>query len=100
MQCNIPLQVVRANGLRAANINGTSDPLCKVVLGSHVSCTRSLKKVLDPDWNETFVFSLDPAEIAAMQGPPMVHFEVWSHNEVAANDFLGEVQSHSVRKHT
>lgn len=93
-------QVVRATGLRAASISGTSDPQCKVILGSHISYTRSLKKVLDPDWNETFVFSLDPADIATMNGPPMIHFEVWSHNEVAANDFLGEVCINSMEMHT
>lgn len=96
MVCSTLLQVVQAQGLRAASIHGTSDPLCKVTLGSHISTTRSLKKMLDPDWNETFVFSLEPAEIAAMHGQPLVHFEVWSHNEVAANDFLGEVQAQSL----
>lgn len=84
--------MLQASGLRAADLGGTSDPLCKVFLGPQQACTRTLKKVLNPAWNETFVFALSHAEIAAFRGPPKVTFEVWNFNELAVNDFLGEVR--------
>ena len=49
--------MVGARGLRAADSNGLSDPYVVVRLGDAAEQTRVVPECLDPDWNETFVFS-------------------------------------------
>lgn len=85
------MQVLHANKLRAADVNGSSDPICKVKLGPFKARTRVLKKTLEPEWNETFSFVLEPDSLALMGGMPMLSFEVWDHNVFARDYFLGEV---------
>ena len=71
------MQVLYANELRAADVNGSSDPMCKVKLGPFKARTRVVKKTLEPEWNETFIFVLEPDSLALMGGVPMLVFEVW-----------------------
>ena len=85
------MQVLHANKLRAADVNGSSDPICKVKLGPFKARTRVLKKTLEPEWNETFIFVLEPDSLALMGGVPMLLFEVWDHNVLARDYFLGQV---------
>ena len=85
------MQVLHANELRAADVNGSSDPMCKVKLGPFKARTRVVKKTLEPEWNETFIFVLEPDSLALMGGVPMLVFEVWDHNVLARDYFLGEV---------
>ena len=85
------LQVLHAKRLRAADIGGSSDTFCKIKFGPFKAQTRTLKKCLDPEWNETFMFMLEPDALALMGGVPMISFEVWDHNKLAPNYFLGEV---------
>lgn len=85
------MQVLHANKLRAADVNGSSDPICKVKLGPFKARTRVLKKTLEPEWNETFIFVLEPDSLALLGGVPMLSFEVWDHNFLARDYFLGEV---------
>ena len=84
-------QVLHANKLRAADVNGSSDPYCKVKLGRFKAKTRTLKKTLEPEWNETFMFVLEADDLALMGGVPVLSFEVWDHNLLARDYFLGEV---------
>lgn len=85
-------QVLHANKLRAADVNGSSDPICKVKLGQFKAKTRLLKRTLEPEWNETFIFVLEADHLALMGGVPMLSFEVWDHNTLARDYFLGEVR--------
>lgn len=86
-------QVLHANKLRAADVNGALDPICKVKLGRFKAKTRVLKKTLEPEWNETFMFVLEADDLALMGGVPTLSFEVWDHNTLAHDYFLGEVSS-------
>lgn len=86
-------QVLHANNLRGADVNGSSDPFCKVKLGPFKAKTRVLKKTLDPEWNETFIFVLEADNLALMGGVPMLSFEIWDHNTLARDYFLGEVRN-------
>lgn len=86
-----PPQVLHANKLRAADVTGSSDPVCKIKLGLFKAKTRVLKKTLEPDWNETFIFVLEPDSLALMGGVPTLTFEIWDHNVFARDYFLGEV---------
>jgi classical protein kinase C len=90
-----PLQVLHASKLRGADMGGSSDPVCKVSLGPFKARTRVLKHTLDPEWNETFIFVLEPDALAVMGSVPVLSFEVWDHNNFAPNYFLGEVRRHS-----
>ena len=51
-----------ASGLKAADRSGFSDPYCKVMLGESKEIeataqkTKTIKKTLDPTWDETFRF--------------------------------------------
>lgn len=85
------MQVLHANKIRGADVGGSSDPFCKVKLGPFKAKTRVLKKTLDPEWNETFIFVLEGDSLALMGGVPMLAFEVWDHNSLARDYFLGEV---------
>ena len=60
-------QVVGARGLRAADSNGLSDPYVVVRLGDAAEQTRVVPECLDPDWNETFVFSA--AQVSGLPDP-------------------------------
>ena len=85
------LQVLHASHLRGADVGGSSDPFCKVSLGHFQAHTRTLSRTLDPAWNETFIFVLEPDALALMGGAPVITFEVWDYNRYARNYFLGEV---------
>ncbi|DBA67072.1 TPA: hypothetical protein ACH3X2_001401 [Trebouxia sp. C0005] len=71
-------------------MGGSSDPVCKVSFGPFKARTRVLKHTLDPEWNETFTFVLEPDALAVMGSVPMLSFDVWDHNNFAPNYFLGE----------
>ena len=90
------LQILHANKIRGADVNGSSDAMCKVKLGPFKAKTRVLKKTLDPEWNETFSFVLEADNLALMGGVPTLSFEVWDHNTLARDYFLGEVRSPTV----
>ena len=72
-------------------MGGSSDPFCKVTFGPFKARTRILKTTLNPQWNETFIFVLEPDALALMGSVPVLSFQIWDHNNFAPNYFLGEV---------
>ncbi|KAH3668401.1 hypothetical protein OGAPHI_002155 [Ogataea philodendri] len=57
---SLRLRVIKASGLPAADSNGKSDPFTKVYLnGDDVMKTKTIKKTLDPEWNEEEEFEVD-----------------------------------------
>uniref|UniRef100_H2Y6V8 C2 domain-containing protein n=1 Tax=Ciona savignyi TaxID=51511 RepID=H2Y6V8_CIOSA len=52
------LKVISATGLRAADINGKSDPFCVVQLCNARAQTQTCYKTLDPVWNRVFTFGI------------------------------------------
>jgi Ca2+-dependent lipid-binding protein len=52
---SVQVTLIEARGLKAMDRGGTSDPYCRVRVGSkQVFKTRHIKKTLTPDWNESF----------------------------------------------
>ena len=50
------VQLLRANGLKAADANGLSDPYAKLSIGATTYRSRTINKSLDPVFRETFTF--------------------------------------------
>lgn len=75
------------------DIFGTSDPYCRIslyrdirqstVIGNQVR-TRTLKRTLNPLWNEEFYFRVNPDHNRLL-------FELFDENRITRDDFLGLV---------
>ncbi|KAG1468857.1 hypothetical protein G6F56_003596 [Rhizopus delemar] len=76
----IQVQLLGARSLKAMDRGGTSDPYCRVRIGSKVvHKTRHIKKTLTPEWNETFTASISPQKEA-------LDFKVKDHNTLTDVD--------------
>ena len=80
--------MLRADGLRAADSNGKSDPYAKVRVGKHKGQTKVVPKSLDPDWNQRLVF---PGTLADFIEETLT-IKVRDKDKVGHDDPLGEVQ--------
>ena len=81
--------IVSAEGLAKADTFGKSDPFVKVLVNGAPSVrTQVIKKTLSPVWNEKheIIVPLEPLE------SDIVVFDVFDHDIVGSNDFLGRVQ--------
>lgn len=79
------LVIKSANALRAADVNGKSDPYCVISIpGKPLSVckTKVAKKTLSPTWNEEFELQ------DYLPGDP-IDFVVMDHDPVGPGDFLG-----------
>ncbi|GMH42146.1 hypothetical protein BSKO_10065 [Bryopsis sp. KO-2023] len=82
------IQVINARGVLAMDASGTSDPYCTVFVGSSSRRTSSIKKTLNPDWNETFVFHTDDVQHSRGR----IKFQVWDADDWSKDDFLGQAK--------
>jgi hypothetical protein len=78
------VEVCEANGLRAADPWGTSDPYCKVTLGSNTQSTSVKTKTLSPQWNQSFTFPMEDVTVTT------VAFQLWDSDLRSSDDLLGE----------
>ena len=78
----------RADGLRAADSNGKSDPYAKVRVGRHKGQTRVVPRSLDPRWDERLLF---PGTLADFLEETLT-IKVRDKDTVGYDDPLGEVQ--------
>ncbi|KXJ28856.1 E3 ubiquitin-protein ligase NEDD4-like [Exaiptasia diaphana] len=86
------VEVIEAKDLCKKDIFGLSDPYCKVMVyrGDPTTgiidsaTTQTKKKTLDPKWNETFTFRVNPLDNNLL-------VQVFDENRVTRDDFLGEV---------
>ncbi|VDN96105.1 unnamed protein product [Rodentolepis nana] len=85
--------VVRGLSLMKRDIFGTTDPYCRLSLYRDVrqtSClgnsvrTRTIKRSLDPEWNEEFYFRVNPESNRLI-------FEIFDENRITRDNFLGYV---------
>eukprot|EP00891_Asterochloris_glomerata_P006512 jgi/Astpho2/6512/fgenesh1_pg.00099_%23_1_t len=86
------IQVVSARGLPAADRNGLSDPFCKVRCGTIRHQTKVIPKTLAPKWSETFCLDMEDEDLTALSADPNLYFEVWDHDHILRNDFLGQAE--------
>lgn len=91
-QGQLRVTIVRCAGLYAMDSNGYSDPYVKLYLQPDPKKktkqkTATKKKTLNPEYNETFLYSLPPADIQAKT----LEVTVWD-KDVGTNDYIGGVQ--------
>ncbi|CAH8598394.1 unnamed protein product [Heterobilharzia americana] len=87
------VRIIRALDLMKKDIFGASDPYCKLcVYKTHRSTlpvctpvpTKTVKRSLNPIWNEEFIFRVNPSENRLV-------FEIYDENRITRDDFLGVV---------
>ncbi|XP_056268364.1 E3 ubiquitin-protein ligase NEDD4-like isoform X2 [Pseudoliparis swirei] len=86
----LKVKVVAGIGLAKKDILGASDPYARLSLYDPINGeittlqTKTLKKTLDPKWNEEFFFKVDPRKHRLL-------LEVFDENRLTRDDFLGQV---------
>ncbi|KAJ8391626.1 hypothetical protein AAFF_G00087670 [Aldrovandia affinis] len=84
------VKVISGIGLAKKDILGASDPYTRVSLYDPVNGeltslqTKTIKKTLDPKWNEEFFFRVHPRKHRLL-------LEVFDENRLTRDDFLGQV---------
>ena len=83
------VQLISATGLVAADINGLSDPYCRLDLGGQRQRSRKLYETLDPVWhNEIFTFA---GVLGQVVNEPL-KVSVWDFDLTSVDDMLGEAE--------
>ncbi|KAM4743572.1 E3 ubiquitin-protein ligase NEDD4-like [Anableps anableps] len=86
----LKVKVIAGIGLAKKDILGASDPYTRLSLYDPVNGeitslqTKTIKKTLDPKWNEEFYFRVYPKKHRLL-------FEVFDENRLTRDDFLGQV---------
>lgn len=71
-----------ARGVKSADLNGLSDPYCKIIVDGQLKVKTPVKReTLDPDWN--YVITFPSGKMSAT-----LDIEVWD-KDVIGRDFLG-----------
>ena len=78
-----------AVGLRSMDSNGYSDPYVKLTLGNKTHKSKTIKKTLNPRWDETFSFRENNFGAIA-NGTLQV--DAWDWDMMSRNDALGSAQ--------
>lgn len=80
----LTINVKSAEGLKAADLTGSSDPFCKVIANKQTWTTKVIMKNLNPEWKEetSFVF-FEPCD--------EIQFEVWDWDKGTKHDNIGRV---------
>lgn len=85
------LDVIRADGLRAADASGTSDPYVIVRWVGHddrtVARSAAEKRTLSPNWLFTVPLSIPMTQPDHLFAALIL--EVWDHDRIGSHDFLG-----------
>jgi hypothetical protein len=84
------IRVIEARGLRAADLNGFSDPYVKVSLTGKkkfVRRTRKILKTLNPKWNQNFQFDVRSI------GNESLKLNVYDWDSVGGDDLIGKTKS-------
>lgn len=88
---NLTVKIIQARDLLACDLNGYSDPYVKAYLLPDASKatkhkTKTVKKSLNPEWNEDFHFKLTNDMVRENR---RLHLTVWDWDRLTANDFMG-----------
>ncbi|EDQ85579.1 uncharacterized protein MONBRDRAFT_34172 [Monosiga brevicollis MX1] len=85
VQLGLHIIIRGAEGLMAADSNGTSDPFVIIRLGKHKEQTKVIKKTTEPDWNQDFFIPL------TSESPTVLELEVYD-KDTLSQDYLGSVR--------
>ncbi|OZJ05187.1 hypothetical protein BZG36_02423, partial [Bifiguratus adelaidae] len=80
----VSFTILEASGLRAVDRGGSSDPYVRVKVGNkEIFKSKIKKKTLEPHWDETFTYHVDPSPIT---------FDIIlkDHNAIGKDEGLGE----------
>lgn len=66
--------------------NGLSDPYVKIKIGGHRFTTQVVYKTLDPVWDASFEFNIEPQSL-----PEKVELMFWDKDRFTKDDFMGAV---------
>ncbi|ETO35082.1 hypothetical protein RFI_01990 [Reticulomyxa filosa] len=78
----LQINVYRGEKLAAADLNGKSDPYCKIIGNKQFFKTKTIEKTLNPEWNEETQFCfLEPVKD--------IKFEVWDWDKLTKGDRIG-----------
>jgi len=82
------VQLRRAEGLRAADWGGTSDPYCILRVGSQTFQTKCINNTCDPVWDQTASFALN---VDGLETATRLEIEIWDRDVLSTDDPLGRV---------
>ncbi|KAF8985000.1 hypothetical protein BGZ46_006290 [Entomortierella lignicola] len=68
------------------DLNGFSDPYVRISIGGQSFTTNIIPKTLNPVWNATFEFSVEPQSM-----PDQVNLMFWDKDWFSRDDFMGAV---------
>ncbi|KAG0207009.1 hypothetical protein BGX28_001659 [Mortierella sp. GBA30] len=78
--------ISKARNLAVKDLNGFSDPYCKVNVGGLNFTTNVVYKNLNPVWNVGFDFDLE-----TQSAPDKINLVFWDKDRIGKDDFMGAV---------
>jgi len=83
----LTLNVIKAEDLKAADLNLSSDPFVELKCNNDTFTTKIIYKNLNPVWNEKHLFCF-------LEEPKLLDISVWDKDEYTQNDLLGTCEVH------
>ena len=79
--------LVSGTGLKSADKNGLSDPYCMLRFGKIKRQSKTIRKTLDPKWNEEFEFKGDRAKLGTQ-----LDLKLYDWDRIGRDDALGDAK--------
>ena len=78
----LKVKVLNGRSLQNKETFQTSDPYCRLELGTVIHKTKYISSNLNPDWNEEFEFAVQP-------GQDVIALSIWDKNSIKKDVFMG-----------
>ncbi|KAI9593588.1 C2 domain-containing protein [Syncephalis fuscata] len=83
---SIHIHLMNATNLAPKDSNGLSDPvICRYSIWSSKHQSKTIKKTLDPVWNEVFELPIKPGRMT-----PAINVTIWDKDTIG-RDYMGEI---------